>query len=71
MQQFGDAGAVKRAWPAFEENIVRGTRRDFVGEAGPGVPSMPLVSGGTPVSAERSVGSITTSAPSARLTGVV
>ena len=37
----------------------------------PGEPSMPLVSGGTPVSADRSVGSMTTSAPSARLTGVV
>jgi hypothetical protein len=69
VQQFGNPCAVEGARPAFEKNGVLGTIS--AGKPASELPSTALVSGGTPVSAERSVGSITRSAPSARLTGVV
>jgi hypothetical protein len=71
MQELGHTCSVEGARPALEEDVILGPRRDIVGEAGLAVPSTGLVSGGTLVSAERSVGSMTTSAPSERLTGVV
>jgi hypothetical protein len=71
VQQLGHARPVERARPALEENIILGPRRDLVGEAGLCRALDSVVRDGTPVSTERSVGSMTTSAPSARLTGVV
>jgi hypothetical protein len=69
VKELGDTSPVEGTRPALEEAVILGPRRDFVRETG--VPSTALARGGTPVSTERSVGSMTTSAPSARLTGVV
>jgi len=71
VQELGDARSVERAQPALEEDVILRPRRDLVGKPASAVPSIALVSGGTPVSAERSVRSMTASAPSERLTGVV
>jgi len=71
VQELGDARPVEGARPALEEDVILGLRGDLVGEAGLCRTSTALVSGGTPVSAERSVGNMTTSARLERLTGVV
>jgi len=71
VKELGDTRPVKGAGPALEEDVILRPRRDVVGEPSVRRALDSFVSGGTPVSAERSVGSMTTSVPSARLTGVV